>query len=83
MRLLKCLMIICSIGNCDAPIDDLKVKALHFDKHWNLYIRELFGCPEDGDTTVETCKITPTVNYGEFLKARQEAKKVFDLYEHP
>jgi hypothetical protein len=60
--------------------DEQRSSAVAFDLHWNLYIRRLFGCPDAGDTNAETCN--PAIgqtDYKEFAKARDQAKRLFDL----
>lgn len=61
-------------------LDDQRDKAIAFDLHWNLYIRRLFGCPDAGELSTDTCHVpTGTTDYREFSKAREAAKKLFDL----
>lgn len=62
--------------------DDLRISALEFDRHWDTYIRKLFGCDLKGPTTPETClESRATVDYMAFKRSRERAKKVFDLVE--
>lgn len=61
--------------------DELRVKAVNFERHYDPFVRNLFGCPPLGETTVETCTLPPFINYGEYQKARIAAIKLFDLKE--
>lgn len=61
-------------------LDAQRTEALTFDAHWDQYIRHLFGCPDTGQTTSETCRPAQgTTDYREFAKAREEAKALFRL----
>lgn len=61
--------------------DEMREKILRFEKHWNPFCREFFGCPETGMTTVESCINTQRVDYEQYFKAKKAAMKLFDLVE--
>ena len=62
--------------------DTLRRQAVEFDKHWGLYLRNLFGCEPTGPTTEETCDPSRGyIDYASFSKARDLAKKIFQLRE--
>lgn len=62
--------------------DDLALRALRFDKPWNVFIRKLFGCPETGLTNRETCNMSYAVrDEAAYERARREAKRMFGLRE--
>jgi hypothetical protein len=56
-----------------------------FDTHWVEFLKHQYGCPlEKGTVVWSNCnpKIGRT-NYEEFNKARNMAKKIFNLVEPP
>lgn len=60
--------------------DAAKRDAVSFDKHWDVYVRDLFGCPHEGPTNGNTCEKTLSrLNAAEFAKARNAAKSTFGL----
>jgi hypothetical protein len=62
------------------PLDEQRQKAVAFDHPWGLYVRRLFGCPDQGEMNPETCNLTlGQIDYAEFRKARELAKKLFDF----
>lgn len=59
---------------------DLNERVINFEKHWNLFVRRLVGCPDDGELTVEICKAHKAyLDRKEFTAARNAAKKLFGL----
>jgi hypothetical protein len=55
---------------------------MNFEKHWNLFVRRLVGCPDDGELSAEICKSHKAyLDRKEFKAARNAAKKLFDLEE--
>ena len=62
-------------------VDELTDHALAFEFHWNLFIRALAGCPSAGETSAVVCDRTRLIDYAEYFKARQAAKKLFGLRE--
>lgn len=69
-----------AIAKPQRPFDEQRANALAFDLAWNLYLRRLFGCPDEGDTNADTCRpMLGRTDYAEFAKAREQAKRVFDL----
>lgn len=63
-----------------AHADELRARAIEYEKPWNLYVRRLFGCPDDGEVTRETCNVTlGRTDYREFQRAREQAKKLYQL----
>lgn len=72
------LLVVTALGSSDKQRTD----AVAFDIHWDVYIRDLFGCERTGDLNPETCKEhRALVNRREFHKAREAAKSLFDLRE--
>lgn len=61
--------------------DELRINAANFERHYDPFVRQLFGCPPEGPTNKETCTFPAYVNYAEFQKARSAASKLFDLKE--
>jgi hypothetical protein len=56
--------------------------VLGFEKHWDIFVRDLYGCNRVGETTLETCKPTQgSINYREWSGARRAAMKLFELGE--
>jgi hypothetical protein len=66
-----------------AELDESRVRAMEFEKHWNTYIRRLFGCEEEGAITrTDQCKpVLGQIDYKAFLKSKDRAKRVFGLTE--
>ena len=61
------------------PIE-LYDKVLEFEKHWDIFVRNLFGCQKTGETNSDTCKPSNgSINYSEWTRARNAAKKLFEL----
>jgi hypothetical protein len=62
---------------------DIERLHIEFDKHWGEFLRKEFGCPvPDKETlyTYQQCKPgIGEVDREEFNKARELAKKVFEL----
>lgn len=60
--------------------DEPQVRALAFEKHWDPYVRRLFGCAAAGDTNLTSCRIRQgSIDYREYASARDAAKLLFDL----
>lgn len=80
MKGILLLGLLLGIRAAAGPGDDPRTLALRFDEHWNVYLRKAFGCPLVGDTTAANClPAKAQVDYAEFAKAREEAKRLFDL----
>lgn len=62
-----------------SPVDQLADRSLAFERHWNLFIRHLAGCPDAGETTKETCTLVKWDDSAEFMAARRAAIPLFDL----
>lgn len=61
-------------------LDNLRLNAINFDKHWCLYLRELFGCESDFNSPIDKDHCLPSraiIDYRAFDESRKEAKKVF------
>lgn len=59
---------------------ELYAKVLKFENPWNVFIRDLYGCPREGETSPETCKSSQgNINYKAWSKARRAAKELFEL----
>lgn len=59
-------------------------KAQRFGHHWDLFARKLAGCPEKGiiiDSDNECDPARSRLDYGLFVKLREDAKKLFELEE--
>lgn len=69
------------LAKAGAPsLDEQKARAVAFDEPWGLYVRRLFGCPDQGEMSPETCNLTlGSTAYAEYAKAREQAKRLFDL----
>ena len=65
------------------PGDDFAFRVVSFEKHWNVFIRKLFGCPyPSGEINAGTCHpARAETDLEEFRKAREAAKKLFDLQD--
>jgi hypothetical protein len=64
------------------PPLELYKNAYELEVHWNIFVRDLWGCQRDGETTAETCHPSEgVVNYKEYMAARKAAKKLFELRE--
>lgn len=61
--------------------DDMRLRTLEFYSHFDSYTRILFGCPVDNPTfEPNECKINQgRIDYKEYRKAREAAKKLFEL----
>ena len=63
-------------------IDHFKMRVLTFDKNYDVFIRKLFGCQLSGFITRERCLHgEERIDYEQYDKAREAAKKLFDLGE--
>lgn len=61
---------------------NLLLRAISFERHWDVFIRELFGCTLTGPTDAEHCNVgRGKINYREFKLVREEAMKLFELRE--
>ena len=66
-----------SFGQADTAF---LLKVLAYEKPWDKFVRQLFGCAPTGDTNAETCDLARgTIDYKSFQEARAAAKKLFDL----
>ena len=52
-----------------------------FQNHWDKFLRAYFGCPKTAASTAECSVNTGVIDYGEWIKARKEAKKLFKFEE--
>lgn len=63
-----------------AAWDEFTSRVLAFEKHWNVFVRRLFGCPDEGDTRQTGCHLARSKNeLGEFEASREKAKPLFGL----
>jgi hypothetical protein len=62
-----------------APIDaELMRKVIAVELPWDTFVRKLFGCPESGPTTEETCNPTlGHIDYAAFKKSCQAAAELY------
>jgi hypothetical protein len=59
-------------------LDDLKTRVWNFEKHYDIFVRKLYGCPLTGPATKDNCLYkNSTVDYAAFTKAQAAAKKLF------
>lgn len=57
----------------------------NFDKHWVQFLKHQYGCPLE-EETIDWKNCKPNIgqtNYEEFYKAREMAKKIFELVDPP
>ncbi len=60
--------------------DDLRLSVIEFEKHWDRFVRRLFGCRPDGEISPDTCKPAEgSIDYAAFSAVRKVARKLFDL----
>jgi len=63
-------------------VDEQCKHALELDKHFDVYLRSLFGCPATGAVNDANCHQPGIgVKGDEYLKARAAAKKLFGFKE--
>lgn len=72
------------MGQAASPTSTLDPEAtrkiLALEKPWDQFIRQYFGCRPTGETTAETCRPALSAwNVGEFGRARQAARQLFEL----
>ena len=79
-RLLVLVVLFLTTTISSAPVDNLRWQTLAFERHWNPFVRHLFGCPLEGLTTVENCHFyRAKVDYANFRRSCEEAKKLWRL----
>jgi hypothetical protein len=50
-----------------------------FEKHWQVFLKELFGCKDVGLVSPESCKPSEgKIDYAAWEKARKAAKDMFE-----
>ena len=55
-------------------------RVLEFEDHWLRYVKQLVGCPADGNFRVSDCRAElGSINASEWLECRRLAKKLFNL----
>lgn len=87
MKLKKLLMLLTIFLTtsvvAQGPEIELMHKALAFEKHWDVYIRNLFGCkPAPEVTSPYTCNPSiGFVDYAAFIRSRSAAAKLFEFKE--
>jgi hypothetical protein len=61
--------------------DDLRKRLVTFEEHWHVFVMDYAGCREVRKTLSEdNCNFTDSrINYSEWQKSREAAKKLFDL----
>ena len=66
----------------NAEYFELQKISSEFDLHWDIFVRDLFGCKHDAEINQENCNATQAkINYSEFKNCRDIAKKLFSLHE--
>ena len=56
------------------------LKVLAYEKPWDKFVRQLFGCEPVGETNQNTCNLSRgMVDFKSYNEAREAAKKLFDL----
>jgi hypothetical protein len=81
-RLLLLLLLSHGLLLAPGPYDFLLHRILEIEKHWNPFIRQAFGCPPEGETTVSTCNLARSkINYYEMRKSREAFIKLFEIKE--
>lgn len=79
-RLLPLLLLLSSLAPAIQP--DFEAKdLLEFHAHYDVFFRDLFGCPRHTTTIQECAPAQGLRNAAEFRQARELAKKVFRLGE--
>lgn len=69
-----------SIALCPAAVNpDFQERLLRFHQHYNQFVRIYLGCPKGAVEMAQCHPDQGTLDYAEFLKARTEARKLFDL----
>jgi hypothetical protein len=79
---MRLVLVFLLVAVCARPVDEAEFRrrALVFEKHWDPFIRRLFGCELEGPTTAETCRpALGQVDRREYERARNAAKKLFEL----
>jgi hypothetical protein len=60
--------------------DELRERTLAHEIPYDKFLRKLFGCKPTGPTDAENCNPTlGDIDYAAFRKAREAAKKLYDL----
>ncbi len=64
-----------------SQVDDLRERLVTFEEHWHLFVMDYAGCKEvRKPLSEENCNFSDSrVNYSEWQKSREAAKKLFDL----
>lgn len=63
-----------------SPQDDAVYQAvLNHQIHWNVFFRELFGCPMTAATSKECRLAYGKINYKEFNASCESAKRLWKL----
>ena len=78
---LALILLAASAAATDTTIYDLQQRAYDVEKNWFPFVRELYGCPENF-TGYQDCRPdTGHIDYEHYKKAREAAKRLFDLGE--
>lgn len=76
------VLLMCSSAMAaDAIPDDFVRRAMKLESHWNLFIRRLAGCPDQGSVNELVCTLSKKIDYAEYSEARKAAIALFDLKE--
>ena len=69
------------LGLAPRPVEpEMRDKILGFEKHWDVFVRQFFGCRPKGETTADTCKLALSRwDVGAFERSREAARKLFGL----
>lgn len=65
----------------NAVTDELVPRAMKLESHWNLFIRRLAGCPDQGSVNERVCNLSRKIDYAEYSEARKAAMVLFELRE--
>lgn len=64
-----------------APPEDLTPRIVTFEKHWEVFVREYFGCPPHATLYEECTGPRGIIDYAEFNKSSHAARDLFGLKE--
>lgn len=80
MRTLFVALFLVFTSTATAPMDrDFADRAVNFEARWGRFFRTYFGCPKTATDPAQCSFANATFDYTEYLAARREAKKLFDL----
>jgi hypothetical protein len=73
------LLVSCAFpGSIKAPAEDLTPRIVAFEKHWEVFVRDYFGCPPHATLFEECVGPRGVINYAEFNKASHAAQELFE-----